>query len=247
MKASVFINCHPNFSLSLFDPTILHALELNVKTDDYSMMKGALPLNIVYRIYYKLMKTTLEPQALLESPKGHTLLLQCNTQNSTICIPKQICWDDIVLPNKWTLENLVPLPKVENNVTDLDYVTQAKDSTIGLNFQPYRKSCSRVSGSRVSTSYNEMINKPVSLPRYSLSQLETNLQGINKGRFIDTLFYSVASATSNNEMNNLLRNYTDINKIYNEINNPNSPTQSQMEDPQIMMITRGYEINKEKL
>jgi hypothetical protein len=35
-------------------------------------------------------------------------------------------------------------------------------------------------------------------------------------------------------MNNPLRNY-------NEMNNPNSPTQSQMEDPQIMMITRNYE------
>jgi hypothetical protein len=31
------------------------------------------------------------------------------------------------------------------------------------------------------------------------------------------------------------------------MNNLNSPTQSQMEDPQIMMITRNYEINKEKL
>jgi hypothetical protein len=41
-------------------------------------------------------------------------------------------------------------------------------------------------------------------------------------------------------MNNPLNNY-------NEINNPNSPTQSQMEDPQIMMITREYKINKEKL
>jgi hypothetical protein len=29
------------------------------------MMKGALPFTIVYIIYYKLMKTTLEPQALL--------------------------------------------------------------------------------------------------------------------------------------------------------------------------------------
>ena len=39
------------------------------------MYEGAQPLVIVYRIYYKLMKTTLEPQALLESPKGKTLLL----------------------------------------------------------------------------------------------------------------------------------------------------------------------------
>jgi hypothetical protein len=41
-------------------------------------------------------------------------------------------------------------------------------------------------------------------------------------------------------MNNPLNNY-------NEINNPNSPTQSPMKDPQIMMITREYKINKEKL
>jgi len=143
------------------------------------------------------------------------------------------------------LENLVPLPKIENNVTDLNYVTQTRDGTIGLNFQPYRKSksYSRASGSRVPTSYNEIIDKPVSPSRYNLSQLETNLQGINKGKFVDTPFYSVASAASISEINNPLRNY-------NEMNNPNYPTQSQMEDPQIMMITRNYEnyeINKEKL
>jgi hypothetical protein len=46
---------------------------------------------------------------------------------------KTICWDDILLPNKWTLKNLVSLLKVENNATDLDYVTQIKDGTIGLN------------------------------------------------------------------------------------------------------------------
>jgi hypothetical protein len=152
-----------------------------------------------------------------------------------ICTPKQISWDDIVLPNKWTLENLVPLPKVENNATDLDYVTQRKDGTIGLNFQLCKRSYSRAF-----TSYNEIINKHVSHPRYSLSQLETNLQGINKGKIIDTHFYSVASAASISEMNNSLNNY-------NEINDPNSPTQSHMEDPQIMMITREYKINKEKL
>jgi hypothetical protein len=181
-EGPVYFNCYPNISLSLFDPTLLHALELNVKTDGYSMMKNAVPLNIVYRIYYKLMKTTLEPQALLESSKSQTLLLQCNTQNSTICIPKQICWDDIVLPNKWTLENLVPLPKIENNVTDLDYVIQTRDGTMGLNFQPYRKSksCSRASGSRVPTSYNEIIDKPISPPRYNLSQLETIYKVLTK-------------------------------------------------------------------
>jgi len=32
-------------------------------------MKGAQPLTLVYIIYYKLMKATLETQSLIESPK----------------------------------------------------------------------------------------------------------------------------------------------------------------------------------
>lgn len=140
-----------------------------------------------------------------------------------------------------TLENLVHLPKVYNNITNLYYFTQKNDGTIGLKFQYYRRSCSRAS-----TSYRGIINKYVSHPRYSLSQWETNLQGINKGKTIDTLFYSLASATSVNEINNHLNSHT-------ELNDPLSPTQSQMnmnynkEDSQIYMITQEYEINKEKL
>jgi hypothetical protein len=58
------------------------------------------PLVIVYRIYYKLMKTTLEPQALMKSPKGKTLLLQASTSDSYVKVPTQIEWKDVKLPNK---------------------------------------------------------------------------------------------------------------------------------------------------
>ena len=55
----------------------MDVLTLNVKTDDYYMKDGLEPLAIIYRIYYKLMKTTLDPQIMAyPSPKGHTLLLQ---------------------------------------------------------------------------------------------------------------------------------------------------------------------------
>jgi hypothetical protein len=50
-EGPVYFNCHPNFLLSLFDLTLLHVLELNIKTNSYRMMKGVLPLTIVYRIY----------------------------------------------------------------------------------------------------------------------------------------------------------------------------------------------------
>ena len=44
----------------------MDALTLNVKTDDYYMKDGLEPLAIIYRIYYKLMKTTLDPQTMVD-------------------------------------------------------------------------------------------------------------------------------------------------------------------------------------
>ena len=59
----VYFNCYPNFDLSLSDRNIMDALTLNVKTDGYYMKEGLKPLAIIYRIYYKLMKTTIDPQS----------------------------------------------------------------------------------------------------------------------------------------------------------------------------------------
>ena len=87
----VYFNCYPNFALSLSDRNIMDALTLNVKMDGYYMKEGSKPLTIIYRIYYKLMKTTLDPQSMVEpSTKGHTLLLQASTPNSRLCVPRQI-------------------------------------------------------------------------------------------------------------------------------------------------------------
>ena len=74
-QGSIYFNCYPNFAISLTDETVLQTLELDIETSHYNMLEGAQPLVIVYRIYYKLMKTTLEPQALIESLKGKTLLV----------------------------------------------------------------------------------------------------------------------------------------------------------------------------
>ena len=77
----------------------MDALTLNIKTDGYCMKEGSEPSAIIYRIYYKLMKTTLDPQSMVEtSPKGHTLLLQVSTPNSRLRVPQQIQWKDINLP-----------------------------------------------------------------------------------------------------------------------------------------------------
>ena len=88
-KGPVYFNCYPNFALSLFDRNIMDALTLNLKTNVYYMKEGSEPLAIIYRIYYKLMKTTLDPQSMVDpSPKGQTLLLQVSTRNTRLRVPQ---------------------------------------------------------------------------------------------------------------------------------------------------------------
>jgi hypothetical protein len=142
----IYFDCYPNFSVSLKDKTVSKTLELDVETYGYNMHEGAQPLVIVYRIYYKLMKTTLEPQALMESQKGKTLLLQASTSDSHVKVPTQIEWRDVKLPNRWLLKNVTESIPVQNTLEeDLDYIEQRPDGTVSINFLPYRKSTSSCS------------------------------------------------------------------------------------------------------
>ena len=71
------------------------------------------------------MKTTLEPQALMESLKGKTLLLQASTDNSHTRVPTQINWNEVKLPNRWLLRNVTQPTPVQNTLEDdIDYIDQ---------------------------------------------------------------------------------------------------------------------------
>jgi hypothetical protein len=89
----------PNLSVSLDDIHFLKSLTLNIQTKGYDMEEGSRPLAIIYRIYYRLMKTNLNPQAIFKDPNGCTLLIQSSTQNASISVPKMIQWDKLTLPN----------------------------------------------------------------------------------------------------------------------------------------------------
>ena len=111
----------------------MDALTLNIKTNGYYMKEGSEPLAVIYRIYYKLMKTTLDPQSMVDpSPKGQTLLLQASTRNTRLWVPQQIQWKDITLPKKWQLEAVAPTPKIEN--IEPDFIAQNIDGTVIISF-----------------------------------------------------------------------------------------------------------------
>ena len=67
---------------------MLKALTLNIKTSGYQVLEGVQPLALIFRVYYKVTGTNMNFQALVKSPKDHTLLIQTNQENANIKIPR---------------------------------------------------------------------------------------------------------------------------------------------------------------
>ena len=130
----IHFDVFPNMTLSLDDANMLKALSLNLLTAGYDMKEGSRPLAIIYRIYYRLMKTNLNPQAIIKDSGGSTLLIQSSTQDAHIRTPKMICWDEVSLPNEWLLENVSKLANVATGSSNVDYIQQYLDGIVKINF-----------------------------------------------------------------------------------------------------------------
>ena len=61
---------------------------------------------IIYRTYYKVMTTQLNPRAMCQSVKDKTLLLQYNPNNTQIFVPKKLKWNEITQRGQWELKDL---------------------------------------------------------------------------------------------------------------------------------------------
>lgn len=134
----IYFDCYPNFTVSLSDQNILDTLTLNIKTHNYKMAAGSLPLSLIYRINYKAMASAFGSKALRKSPKGETLLIQTDIARSNMTIPRTIKWNEISLPKTWELQGAVPPKKIEN--TNVDYITQDRDGKVEITFTSRRHS-----------------------------------------------------------------------------------------------------------
>jgi hypothetical protein len=118
----IHFDVFPNLTVSLDDVNFLKSLTLNIQTHGYDMEEGSIPLAIIYRIYYRLMKTSLNPQVIFKDPNGSTLLIQSSTQDASISIPKMIRWDNLTLPSEWLLENVSKPANVVSKSRDVDLI-----------------------------------------------------------------------------------------------------------------------------
>ena len=86
----IHFDCFPIFTVSLHDPHIRTALTLNIKTLGTLVVLGTKQLALIYRVYYKCIRTNLNVQALNKKAKGETTLIQTTTLGSQILVPKTL-------------------------------------------------------------------------------------------------------------------------------------------------------------
>ena len=95
------------------------------------MVQGTSQIALIYRVYYKCMRTNMNVGALDRREKGETTLIQTTDPSARISIPRNLKWNEITFPANWTLENENHTLQVQNPAQnpDLEFVQQLSDGT----------------------------------------------------------------------------------------------------------------------
>ena len=73
----------------------MKALTLNIKTDGTLMVQGTNQISMIYKVYYKCMRTNFNVQALNKKRLGETTLIQTIDPRSNIQVPKTLQWSEV--------------------------------------------------------------------------------------------------------------------------------------------------------
>jgi len=187
-KGPISFNCYPNITISLKDKNILKSMILQIKTHNYHMIEGSVPVALIFKISYKAMISAFITQHRFQSKREETLLLQTDLSKANTVIPKPIQWKDVNLPDEWILERAATpvIPKQLEPNTELQNVTQYSDGKVKLSFR--RSTSSRFSDKDSCTSIPSLekkfskihfvINLPFqpvkSQPRFSTSNMPSS-------------------------------------------------------------------------
>ncbi|KAK9988116.1 hypothetical protein SO802_028355 [Lithocarpus litseifolius] len=138
-NGQVHFDCFPNFTVHLHDNNVMQALTLNIKTHGTLMTQGTSQIALIYRVYYKCIKTNMNVGALDRKKVGETLLIQTNIHGK-VQVPRTLRWDEISFPDDWKLhnENHPLLIQEPDQDPELDFVQQLADGSVSLSFDKSR-------------------------------------------------------------------------------------------------------------
>ena len=207
------------------DQSIHKALTLNIQTQNYDIDPRSRNILIVYRVYYKVMTSVVNPNCLLSSPRDQTLIWQANEKNSTVIIPKPIPWECLTQYKEWNFKQLLALKPIEQ--PKLMSIIEDGQGNVQINFEPRKEHPRRSCSTSSSNSFLE-IRTPS-----RRSNIHSNLEEVDFSSTIPNLKYSRPEQNLQSSPNR-------------------SPTYSQMMSPndkpaQLMMMIVEFEIYKEYL
>ena len=86
----------------------MKVLTLNIKTYGTLMLHGTRQLALIYRVYYKCIRTNIFIQAIDKRKVGETTLIQTRDVRSKVQVPRTLKWSEVTFPTNWTPENENP-------------------------------------------------------------------------------------------------------------------------------------------
>ena len=224
----VYFTCYPNLELDCMNDKSIHkALTLNIQTQNYDMDPRSRNILIVYRVYYKVMTSVVNPNCLLSSPKDQTLIWQANEKNSTVIIPKSIPWECLTQSNEWNFKQLLAPKQIEH--PKLLSITEDGQGNVQINFEPRKPNLTRSYSARSSNSFLE-IRTP---SRRSNVQSNLNLEEVDYSSTIPDLKYTRTEPN--------IQNSPDRSPTYSQMVSPND------EPAQLNMMTVENMFDKEYL
>ena len=137
----IYFNCMPNFSVSLTDPLIMNSLILDVHLQGNEFEKLAEQFVIMYRIYFKLMTSHLNPKfKLFNQLAEETVLLQIEAEHSKVFVPKRLKWNEITIPNEFKID----IPQIPRNIerTEAYEIIEENEGTVLVKFNSFREGSS---------------------------------------------------------------------------------------------------------
>ncbi|KAH9727849.1 hypothetical protein KPL70_008827 [Citrus sinensis] len=155
---------------------------LQIKTHNYNMIEGSIPVALIFKISYKAMITAFSTQHKFQSKRDETLLLQTDLSRANTVIPKPIQWKDVHLPEEWILEGAAPpaIPKQLEPNTELQNVTQYSDGKVKLSFR--RSTSSRFSDKASSNKIHWELAIPTSKSPPDLT-IDNRPSALNQARY----------------------------------------------------------------
>ena len=211
------------------DKSIHKALTLNIQTQNYDMDPRSRNILIVYRVYYKVMTSVVNPNFLLSFPKDQTLIWQANEKNSTVIIPKPIPWECLTQSREWNFKQLIAPKPIEQ--LKLLSITEDGQGNVQINFEPRKENLTRSYSARSSNSFLE-IRTP---SRRSNVQSNLNLEEVDYTSTIPDLKYTRTEPN--------IQNSPDKSPTYSQMMSPNDePAQLNM-----MTVENMFVIDKEYL